>query len=60
MITTIAVVERAVVEVINFSPEKSWLRWYLPDFSDNGNVDLPEGNWKIASREGCKLNLEKI
>jgi len=60
MTTTVAIVEQAITEIINFTPEISWVRWYLPDMSDNGNIDLPKGNWKIASREGCMLTLEKI
>lgn len=51
---------RAIVEVINFDEKTSWIRWYFPDFSDNGNIDLPEGNYKLKNRVGDKVTVEKI
>ena len=32
-------------EYIPFDNLASWIRWYNSDFSDNGNLDLPTGEW---------------
>jgi len=58
--TEVNVSTKATVEVVNHDKKKSWVRWYMPDFSDNGNIDLPEGNYKIKTRIGRKITLEKI
>ena len=52
--------ERATIEVVNFDVNKSWIRWFLPDFADNGNIDLPKGNWKLLSRRGTEIIVERI
>jgi len=57
---TFEVNKNAIAEIVNFSPEKSWIRWFLPDFSDNGNIDLPVGNYKEVRREGDKMIIEQI
>jgi hypothetical protein len=56
----IEVNENAEIEVVNFDEKLSWIRWYLPDFSYNGNINLPEGNYVIKDRKGNKVTLEKI
>lgn len=38
------------LEVINFDETTSWLRWFLPDWSDNGNINLPAGQWEIIGK----------
>ena len=50
--------ENAIIEVVNFDENTSWLRWYLPDFSDCGNINLPEGNWDIETHSGCEVKLK--
>ena len=50
----------AEIELINFDEEHAWIRWYLPDWSDNGNIDLPKGNYKIIDRNGSEVTLEEI
>lgn len=51
----------AIIEIENFDKRTSWIRWYMPDFSDNGNIDLPKGyNYKIKSRKGDKVTVEKL
>lgn len=57
---TFTVNEQAIVEVVNFETNKAWIRWYLPDFSDNGNIDLPDGKWKEVSRTEDQLTLEEF
>lgn len=55
----ILVDSKAVVEIIQHTPNMAWLRWYMPDFSDNGNIDLPVGKWEIKSRGNYQLTLIK-
>lgn len=50
----------AVAEIVNFEGNKSWIRWYLPDFSDNGNIDLPDGKYELANRVGDQLTVKEI
>jgi hypothetical protein len=50
----------AIIELINFDEETSWIRWFLPDWSNNGNIDLPKGNYKVISRNGVEIKLQKI
>ena len=57
---TVEINEQAEIEVINFDEKLSWIRWYLPDFSDNGNIDLPEGNYKLKERVGNKVTVEPL
>lgn len=52
--------EKAEIEVCNFDKETAWIRWYLPDFSDNGNVNLPKGNYKLKERKGKEVTVEHI
>ena len=52
---------KATIEIINHDAENSWVRWYFPDFSDNGNIDLPSGkNYRLKTRIGNKVTIEKI
>jgi len=56
---TISVAENAVIEVINHDENTAWVRWYLPDWSDNGNVELPNGNnYTLKGRKGDKVTLK--
>lgn len=56
---TVTVSEQAIVEVLNFDKNNSWVRWHFLDFSDNGNINLPKGkNYKIKRRIGDKVILE--
>lgn len=57
---TYTVFEQAEVEVVHFTEDTTWIRWYLPDFSENGNIDLPNGNWQLKCRVGDKLTVERI
>jgi hypothetical protein len=58
---TVEINERAIVEVINFDENTSWIRWYLPDFSDNGNIDLPKGgNYQLKERIGNIVTVEYL
>ncbi len=58
---TVIVPERAEVEVCNFDKDTAWVRWYMPDFSDNGNIDLPKGeNYKLKQRVGDNVTVEVI
>ncbi len=57
---TFEISESAEIEVCNFDEDTSWIRWNLPDFSDNGNIDLPRGHYKIKSRKGNKVTVESI
>ena len=53
--------ERAIIEVVNFEGQLSWIRWYLPDWSNNGNIDLPPNkNFKLKSRVGERVTVEEI
>ena len=52
--------EKAEVEIVNFDDQTSWIRWYLPDFSDNGNINLPKGNYKITNRVGSNVSIRLI
>jgi hypothetical protein len=46
----ISVPAGAIAEIINFDEQTSWIRWYMPDFSNNGNINLPSGNYKIKNQ----------
>ena len=56
----VVVPKDAICEIVNFENLKVWVRWYTPSFSDNGNIDLPPGQWSIVgkplelSEEICK------
>ena len=51
--------EKANIEVINFNGI-AWIRWHLPDFSDNGNIDLPNGKYDIKERKGNKVIIKRV
>lgn len=58
---TVTISEIAEIEVCNFDKNNAWIRWYMPDFSDNGNINLPKGkNYKLKQRVGDKVTVEKI
>lgn len=58
---TVCISKKSIIEVINFDKETSWIRWYHPDFSNNGNINLPKGhNYKLKNRVGDKVTVEII
>ena len=58
---SVTIPERAEIEVINFDENTSWIRWMMPDWSDNGNVNLPTGkNYKLKERNADTVIVEVV